>query len=94
MNLQHVTLKLNAWHFGLQTYFSFFGVIMSAGAADPTADPFTGCFGGGPGRLSDTTGVLTIDTATMQPGNTYVFKVVVTKNNAKLLPSNFSYPRM
>ena len=55
-------------------------MILSVSAADPTADPFTGCFGGGPGRLSDTTGVLTIDTATMQPGNTYVFKVVVAKD--------------
>ena len=67
--------------FRLQSYTtSPSGVIQAVSPANPSATPFTGCFGGGPGRLGDTAGTLTINTARMIPGLTYVFYVIVTKD--------------
>ena len=41
---------------------------------------FTGCFGGGPGRLAYSTGLVTVSTAEMVPDIVYVFYVIVTKD--------------
>ena len=66
----------------MEDLFGFFGGgILSAGAADINAEPFTGCFGGGPGRMADTSGTVTVDTSTMRRGFVYVFYVVVTKDS-------------
>ena len=79
---------LNTKHFLLitvllQTYHEDSnGAIVAAGPPDLsilTEELFTGCFGGGPGRLPDTSGVLSFNTGDMFPGKDYDLRVLGTK---------------
>lgn len=55
-----------------------------SGPADPTATvyaSFSGCFGGGPGRMDgETSGSLMLDTSLMMPGMTFTITVEISKD--------------
>ena len=56
------------------------------GPADPDVldeTSFTGCFGGGPGLLNETAGVLTLDTGRMFPSKVYVWSLIGAKAPAR-----------
>ena len=59
------------------------GNIQPVGEPDLTAvdnDIFSGCFGGGPGKLPDTSGKFVLDTGMMVPNKSFVFTVVGQKD--------------
>ena len=69
------------------------GEIEAAGAPDPTIlteELFTGCFGGGPGRLTQTSGLLRFSTGDMFPSKVFDFRVVATKYPSCVADANFT----
>ena len=69
------------------------GEIEAAGAPDPTIlteELFTGCFGGGPGRLTETSGLLRFNTGDMFPSKVFDFRVVATKYPSRVADANFT----
>ena len=70
-----------------------YGEIEAAGACDPTIvreDLFTGCFAGGPGRLTEPSGLLRFNTGDMFPGKVFDFRVVATKYPGRASDANFT----
>ena len=60
------------------------GQILPAGEPDMTQlndAAFRGCFGGGPGRLSETSGRFLLNTGLMVPNTTFVFTVQGQKDS-------------
>ena len=69
------------------------GEIEAAGTPDPTIlteELFTGCFGGGPGRLTETSGLLRFNTGDMFPSMVFDFRVVATKDPGRSADANFT----
>ena len=69
------------------------GEIEAARTPDPTIlseDLFTGCFGGGPGRLTETSGLLRFNTGDMFPGKVFDFRVVATKYPGRTSDANLT----
>ena len=69
------------------------GEIEAAGTPDPTIlneELFTGCFGGGPGRLTETSGLLRFNTGDMFPNKVFDFRVVATKDPGRVADANFT----
>ena len=68
------------------------GNILDAAPADPTildVDLFSGCFGGGPGRLPETNEIFTFNTGVMMPYQDLVFRVVGAKAPARETSAEF-----
>ena len=55
-----------------------------------TEELFTGCFGGGPGRLTETSGLLRFNTGDMFPNKVFDFRVVATKYPSRVAHANFT----
>ena len=80
------------------THFIFYGIqvfnrdesgyIVNVGRADPyiiTEELFMGCFGGGPGRIPDTSGELFLSTGDMFPDKEYEFFLKISKGNREVV---------
>ena len=55
-----------------------------------TEELFTGCFGGGPGRLTETSGLLRFNTRDTFLRKVFDFRVVATKHPGRVADANFT----
>ena len=59
------------------------GHIQPSGPPNPgqtSFEMFSGCFGGGPGKMNSISGNLSINTGNMMPNKDYVFSLMATKD--------------